>query len=348
MSPGLGTLLSTPEGLLYVAPLGLTVAVFLLFAGEHFWEVKHARFQALFIRSVLLFPVTATLAFFGGLNYAALPWVDVVIALLEGYIMILFFGLYVGWAWCKGDVYANLLCSARTNVCCHTPCSRCGPPYGSGKAALASIRLQMYQFVIVKPLVNLAKAVSVEQTGQLDIQVFTTPFQLVSMIFALFGVLNLSHALQKGGSQSKTSAKVGPQDEAGTNNLLDGLQAFQKFVVMRTFLLFVALYSTVIKKVIEDGTLKAPATLCEALNQTDPVLFAEECHGRFEAWVVMVVMLILVLFAALYFRPHSVDSLSAEHRRGEESRGYLAMRVLALGDVCSSFLVPPAVHDASV
>jgi hypothetical protein len=337
-----------------LAPLGLTVAVFLLFAGEHFWEVKHARFQALYLRSVLLFPVTATLAFFGGLNYAALPWVEVAIALLEGYILILFFGLFVGWAWCKGDVYANLLCSARTNVCCHTPCSRCGPQYGSGKAALGNTRLQMYQFVIVKTLVNLAKAVSVEQTGQVTIQVklFTAPFNLGSTIFAVCGVMNLSYALQKGGSKSKTSAKVGPRDpqkdDTGTKNLLDGLQAFQKLVVIRTFLLSVALNSTVIEKMIEDGTLKAPATLCDALNQTDPVLFAKECHGRFQAWVVMLVSFVLVLFAAQFFRPHSVDSLAAEHRRGGESRGYLAIRVLALGDVCSSFLVPPAVHDASV
>ncbi len=43
-----------------------------------------------------------------------------------------------------------------------------------------------------------------------------------------------------------------------------------------------------------------------------------------------------------------MDNLAAEHRRGGESRCYLAMRVLALGDVCSSFLVPPAVHATAI
>lgn len=353
VSAALGRLLSTPGGVFYFAPLGLTLAVFLVFVGEHFWEVKHARFQAVYIRSVLLFPVAATLAFFGGLKYAALPWVEVVLALLEGYVFVLFFGLFVGWAWCKGDVHANLQCSARSSVCCYTSCGGCGPRYGSGKAALASIRMQMYQFALVKPLVNLAKAVSIERTGEVTnpVMAISSLFNLVTIIFALRGVLNLFYALKKGGSKNKTSAAVqveprDPKHETGTQNLLEGLGAFQKFLVIKSFLFFTMLNSVLLNKLIEDGTFKAPATLCDAFDQTDPALLAKECHGRFEAWVVMLESCILVVFASLNFRPHSVDSLAAEHRRGGESRCNLAMRVLALGDVCGSFLVPPATRDA--
>ncbi len=77
------------------------------------------------------------------------------------------------------------------------------------------------------------------------------------------------------------------KDEAGTRILLDELQAFQKFLVIKTFLFFIVLDSVALNKMTEDGTLNAPATLCDAFDQTDPALFAEECHGRFEAWVVM-------------------------------------------------------------
>ncbi len=126
------------------------------------------------------------------------------------------------------------------------------------------------------------------------------------------------------------------------------LEAFQKFLVIKYLLLFIVLNSVLLNKLIEDSSLKAPTTLCDAFDQTDPALVAEERHGRFEAWVAMLESCVLVIFASLVFRPHSADSLAAEHRHGGESRCYLAMRVLALGDVCSSFLVPPATRDAAV
>jgi hypothetical protein len=333
-------LLATPGEWMYAAPLMVVAVAFFVLLGEHLLVVKHVRFQGVFLRSVFIFPLVSVLAFVGGQYYHALPWVEVAIGLIEGYIFMLFFGLFVGWAWCKGDVYANMLGSARTRVACYTPIRSCGHRYSTGEAALTSIKWQMYQFAVVKPLVNLAKAVSEVKSGEVTqpVQLITAIFNLISIVVALRAVLGLYYALSKGPGVDADGKVV---DSKLNHNLLHGLSAAYKFLIIKTFLFFIVLNGLVVVPLIVSDKLKAPAALCDVLNPA-AADFTHACHARFEAWIIMLESAIIVLFAVFCFRPYSLNSLDDEHKIiGEQNACSIFLSVFKFWDVVTVLPRPP-------
>lgn len=337
-------LLGTPGEVMYAVPLMVVAAAFLVLLVEHLLNAKHARFQGVYLRSVLIFPLVSALAFVGGQYYHLFPWIEVFIGMIEGYIFMLFFGLFVGWAWCNGDVYANMFGSARTRVACYTPVGSCGHRYSSGKAALASIQWQMYQFAVVKPLVNLAKAVSELKSGEVTkpVQLITGFFNLVSIVVALRAVLGLYYALTKGPGVGRDGKVV---DSKINHNLLQGLSAAYKFIVIKTFLFFIVLNGLVVVPLIIAGTLKAPPQLCDVLDSTAPD-FTHACHSRFEAWIIMLESALIMLLAVICFRHHSIDALDEQCKESRSSACSIFISVFKFWDVVTVLPRPPGNEGA--
>jgi hypothetical protein len=330
-----------PSEAMYVVPLIVVAAAFLVLLVEHILNVKHARFQGVYLRSVFIFPLVSVLAFVGGQNYHVLPWIEVLIGMIEGYIFMLFFGLFVGWAWHKGDVYANMFGSARTRVACYTAVCSCGPRYSSGKAALLSIQWQMYQFAVVKPLVNVAKAVSEISTGEVTkpVQFVTAVFNFVSIVVALKAVLGLYQALTKGPGVGHDGKVV---DSKINHNLLQGLSAASKFIVIKTFLFFIVLNGLVVVPLIESDTLKAPPPLCDVLDSAAPD-YKLACHSRFEAWIIMLESALIMLLGVFCFRHHSIDALEEQHKTSacKTSACSLFISIFKFWDVVTVLPRPP-------
>jgi hypothetical protein len=339
------TLLGTPSEVMYAVPALLVAAGFVVLLVEHLLNVKHTQFQGVYLRSVLIFPLVSTLAFVGGLYYHAFPWIEVVIGLVEGYIFMLFFGLFVGWAWCKGDVYANMIGSARTRVACYTPVASCGHRYSSGKSALASIQLQMYQFAVIKPLVNVAKAVSETTSGEVTkpVQFITAFFNLVSIVVALRAVLGLYYALTKGPGVGRDGKVV---DSKINHNLLQGLSAAYKFIIVKTFLFFIVLNGLVVEPLITSGKLTAPSPLCEVLNSAAPD-YSVACHARFEAWILMLESLLIMIVAVFCFRHHSIDAIDEKYKEKDGNNTCsLIISVFKFWDVVTVLPRPPKNESA--
>mmetsp|Transcript_3980 Transcript_3980/g.4596 ORF Transcript_3980/g.4596 Transcript_3980/m.4596 type:complete len:149 (-) Transcript_3980:624-1070(-) len=127
-------------------PLGLTVFIYCTATTEHLVQVRHLFFQAVYCRTLLLFPLVSLFAFIGGLSREAAVWAQVAIATIEGYTLILFFGLFTVWGWSLGNVYEALLKSRYTKTRFYFCKRGCGTEFENGTSALASIQRQVYQF----------------------------------------------------------------------------------------------------------------------------------------------------------------------------------------------------------
>mmetsp|Transcript_33977 Transcript_33977/g.41907 ORF Transcript_33977/g.41907 Transcript_33977/m.41907 type:complete len:161 (+) Transcript_33977:421-903(+) len=111
-----------------LTPFAITWLICAIASAEHFINIKQASFQGVYIRALLIFPLTSCLAIIGGIDKSITPWMEVLIGMIEGYVLILFMGLYIGWGWTQGDVHKVLLDFERTKY----PCYMCCRSWGSG------------------------------------------------------------------------------------------------------------------------------------------------------------------------------------------------------------------------
>jgi hypothetical protein len=322
---------------MYVAPLLVVLATFAVLLGEHLMLVKHVRFQGVFLRSVLIFPIVALLAFWGGYAYHLFEWIHVVIALVEGYVFLLFYGLFVGWAWCNGDVHANIMGNGHSQVPIYLlPRSWFfNRPFANGAAALWSLKWRMYQYAVVKPLADLISAV-VKASAGADSQaaeavaLVSKVAQVISTVLTLQATFILYSALRKGDGK--------PDSKAG-QNLLRGLQGVRKFLVIKLFLWAVIANAILINPLVDSGVITAPSQLCVPL---DPALPEEACHARLEAWIIMIEAAIVACIGALSFRHSAIDALDNCHKnKGNNTACSLFASIFKVWDVVTSLPTPP-------
>ncbi len=328
---------------MYVAPLLVVLATFAVLLGEHLMLVKHVRFQGVFLRSVLIFPVVALLAFWGGYAFNLIEWIHVVIALVEGYVFLLFYGLFVGWAWCKGDVHANMMGNGHSQAPIYLlPRSWFfNRPYANGAAALRSLKWRMCQYAVVKPLTTFISALVNASAGE-DSQAAETVAlvkrvaQVITTCVALHATFILYKALCKGDGK--------PDSKAG-KNLLHGLNGVRKFLVIKLFLWAIIANAIFINPLVDSGVITAPPLLCAPL---DPALPEEACYVRLEAWIIMLETAIVACIGALSFRHSAIDALDDCHKNeGNNTACSLFASIFKVWDVVTSLPTPPT-HVCSV
>lgn len=303
-------------------PLLITTLISLVASAEHFFHIKHITIQALFIRSLLVFPIASLLAAAGGRNHETAVWVEVAIGLLEGYVLMLFFGIFIGWGWMKGDVENALLQSKFTQRRFYFCRKQWGREFSDGREVVASARLQIYQFAIIKPLVALVTAITYTVTHDEPRQGQTLVLGIInffSIVIALKAIMNVYFALKK-------------------QKLLKGLRPATKFTVVKALLGFIILNGLLFAPLIEDDVIPTPAFICseEELLSDKKV----DCHSQLEFFIVLIEAMILASVAAFVFRVSDIEHLPTNLLQ-PGSRCQLLCQTFAITDVTGKLLHRP-------
>jgi len=309
------------SGLVFVAiPLGLTA----LFAVEvwlaHLTNVRRLAIQALYLRIVICFPLVSLIAVFGGAFAAFFEAAEVLVGMVEGYVFVLFLALILSWAWEHGDVYSALLSSKVTNRWFSCGMHACGSYYGSGEAILRSFCWQVYQFAIVRPLIKIIDATTMQVEGSPNaLTLILGAINLVSIVIALKALLSLYRALRGAVPDPKRAVE-------GTEplNLLKGLKAFRKFFIVKAMLGFLVLNNLVFRNLIADGKMPVPDFLCDAGDAL------RDCEARYLAFLFSLEVFLLAFLSVFVFRPSDLKEFEED---ADISTSKLLWRFLRLGDI---------------
>mmetsp|Transcript_33976 Transcript_33976/g.41904 ORF Transcript_33976/g.41904 Transcript_33976/m.41904 type:complete len:408 (+) Transcript_33976:421-1644(+) len=304
-----------------LTPFAITWLICAIASAEHFINIKQASFQGVYIRALLIFPLTSCLAIIGGIDKSITPWMEVLIGMIEGYVLILFMGLYIGWGWTQGDVHKVLLDFERTKYPCYMCCRSWGSEITDGNRAVRSLRTKIYQYIIVRPSISLVDAIYYAVTGKslgTGYALVLAAVRLVSVLIAIRALVTLYFALKK-------------------SNLLTGLKGFRKLSIIKALLFVVVLNSLLFNPLISRDIMKVPDYIC---SSEDLMLDATNCKVQLEAWIFVLEALVLIIIAAFVFRADDMDSLPKEYLK-PTSRRRLFVHIFTLHDVVSSFIRRP-------
>jgi Organic solute transporter Ostalpha len=331
-----GDLWYWPDGLYMLIPVFFTWILWAVLFFEHVFNLASAhdvalRFQALFTRIILLFPLVATLAYFA----AAFPWsnywIGFVVSCLEAYCLSAFFALLAGLGhifFSPSDFDKELLNSPWTN----RYFIRCGSYFENGDVAFFVAKVSVLQILIVKPLVNLGKAIlsTVTSKPPSGAMIFLRVIDVISMISAIVYILRLYRCFAQ-----------------ASGSPLEGHNVLWKFMVVKLLFLFLVVKSILISPLVDAGVIPVDAWICpsDAYDQPNSTRY---CQGRLE-WVILIFEIVVLTIPACFsYRHHGLHKLDQDRRGNIPHFLYQTfINFVDLGEFINGKIVNEDLKDAS-
>jgi len=284
-----------PDGLYMLIPVLLTWALWFIVFLEHALNLASVhevaiRFQALFARIVLMFPLVSTVAFVS----AALPpiaeWMWFLLSLIEVYCVIAFYAMLIGlgFIFFPGDRFKKAMVESFWTK---RPLLRCGPEFPSKESAFTFFTACVVQTALVKPVCSLVLASYTAATGDRSffaLQASMRALSAISLIVSIASILRVYKFLS---------------EAPGTP--LHGHSVLLKFTVIKLLFTFVIINALFLDPMIEAGVIPIDQWICsqEALSQDHGKDF---CQIRLTSVILVCEVVCVVIPACFSYRHHGL------------------------------------------
>mmetsp|Transcript_17090 Transcript_17090/g.20703 ORF Transcript_17090/g.20703 Transcript_17090/m.20703 type:complete len:365 (+) Transcript_17090:48-1142(+) len=309
-----------------LVPFAFTTAAVLGASVVHLMNVKHVIFQGLYIRILLVFPLVSVLSIIAAIKYSLSFWMEVIVSLLEGYILLFFVGLFIGWAWRQGDPYKCLIESKWTRypskLCFRFGCYK--KPFKTPEEAVNFILLCIYQYIVIRPGIALAVAIFYAVEGR-------EPSRWTLFILAVIRVISIAVALLSLG-RLYWALK--------TADLLTGLKGFRKLTIVKFLLTMIVFNSLVLSPLITNEKILVPNFLCSDAELAEN---KDDCQNALVQWILLLETSVLTFIAVLVFRVHEFFHVPEQYLKPGPWYS-VCYRVLLINDVATNLLRAPVDH----
>ena len=318
-------------------PVGVIWGLWFLLFLEHLCNLASVhdvaiKFQALFCRIALMFPLSATLTYIAAAFPWCSAWVNFITSILESYCLIAFLALLSGLAhicFSKTAFREGIIQSYWTRK----PFLFCGSSFSSGEYAYYVYKVCVMQVLLFKPLSTLIVAIATTIThGYLStaLRIFMRILGTVSLVISVLAILRLYKYLA---------------DAPG--HPLQGHNVLAKFVVVKILFMFIVLDNLIIDPLVQNKIIPVDGWICP------PDAYAQELGQEFcflrLICVIFICQIVFIILPAVYsYRHHGLHKLN--RKRGANIRhflfytffGVLELRSFLDGDVVNIDLKDPA------
>jgi hypothetical protein len=316
-----GDLWYWPNGLYMLIPVLLVWLLWFILFLEHLFNLASAhdvsiRYQALFTRIILIFPLMATFTYIAaGFPWSA-DWINFLSALFEVYCITAFFALLSGLGHIffptKQQFESEMLKSFWTKG----PFLKFGPDFENGEKSFGYFKWLVYQCIIIKPLAALVFAIVTSVLGKVNraAQITTRFISALSLIIAISSILRVYRFL--------TDTPGAP---------LQGHNVLWKFVVIKVLFVFVILNGIFLEPMISSNVIPIDDWLC-----TNFVLALPEgkdfCQIRLASVIFIFEILVVIVPACLSYRHHGLRRLKMK-TKGQNVRHFLYYTAVYIFDL---------------
>lgn len=289
-----------PNGKLMLIPVCTTWAVWLLLLVEHMINLAHVqdyvmRFQALYARILLVFPVIISLIYIAACFPWGQIWIDFLVAILEAYCLVMLFALELGFAhilFSHEKIMETLLNSRATNRLFII----FGRKFETTEQVFNHHKWVVYQTILFRPLPYLIKAILIQVLGNLPKygHVLLRVVATISLVLAVLAIIRIYLCLHW--SPDRPISRRG----YGFRN---------KFIMVKVLFLIIVLNNLIVLPLIAARIIPVKGWFCTPDTLAG---FASHCQSRLQDVIVIIELSIVMVPTAFFYRPFGLRKTTTE------------------------------------